>query len=124
MLQGWLADAVLVAHFAFVIFVSVGGLGVLVRPRWAALHVPCLLYGLGVELVGWTCPLTPLEQQLRLRAGEQGYAGGFVEHYVGGVLYPADWPAVRLWIGLSLAALNLAIYGYLVFRLRRGRPAG
>jgi len=124
MLQGWLADVVLVAHFAFVIFVSVGGLLALLRPWWAALHVPCLLYGLGVELVGWTCPLTPLEQQLRLRAGEEGYTGGFVQHYVGGVLYPDDWPAVRLWLGASLAALNVAIYGYLILRRLRGRATG
>jgi len=120
-LHEWLADLVLVVHFGFVIFVSVGGFLVLARPWWASLHLPCLLYGVGVELIGWICPLTPLEQRLRLQAGEQGYSGGFIEHYVGGALYPDDWPSVRLWLGLSLLALNLAIYAIVVFRRRRRR---
>jgi len=123
-LQEWLADLVLVVHFGFVIFVSAGGLLVLARPWWAALHVPCFLYGLGVELIGWTCPLTPLEQQLRLRAGEAGYSGGFIEHYVGGALYPDDWPSVRLGLGLALVGLNLAIYALVVARRVRRRRAG
>lgn len=124
MLEQWLADLVLVVHFGFVIFVSAGGFLVLVRPWWAALHVPCLLYGVGVELIGWTCPLTPLEQRLRLRAGADGYSGGFIDHYVGGALYPDDWATLRVWLGLFLVTLNLAVYAIVVSRRLRSPCTG
>lgn len=124
MLPRTLADLILVLHLGFVVFVSVGAVAVLLRPRLAALHLPCLAYGAAIELVGWICPLTPLEQDLRLRAGQEGYAGGFIEHYVGGLLYPDDWNSVRIWLGLALIAFNAIVYGYLAVRLLRERRSG
>jgi len=117
MWHGALADLILVLHFLFVAFVSVGAVAVLLRPPLAFIHLPCFLYGAAIELVGWICPLTPLEQALRLRAGQQGYAGGFIEHYVGGLLYPGDWHSVRIWLGLALVLFNLLLYGLLAVRL-------
>ena len=124
MLQATLADLILVAHLGFVLFVSVGVVGVFFYPRVALLHIPCLLYGSALELVGWTCPLTPIEQHLRLQAGQSGYTGGFIEHYVGGLLYPGDWEATRVWMGLSLVLFNVVLYALLIARLRRGRRPG
>jgi hypothetical protein len=123
-LQATLADLILIAHLGFVLFVSVGALGVFFYPRLAAIHLPCLLYGSALELVGWICPLTPLEQDLRLEAGQKGYSGGFIEHYVGGLLYPGDWEATRVWLGLALVILNVIIYSLVIARLRRSRGPG
>ena len=124
MLQATLADLILVAHLGFVLFVSVGALGVFFFPRLAVIHLPCLLYGSALELVGWVCPLTPLEQDLRLQAGQEGYSGGFIEHYVGGLLYPGDWETTRVWLGLALVFFNVMIYALLIARLRRSRGPG
>lgn len=122
-LAGVLADVVMVAHFAFVLFVVLGGLTVLWRGWMAVLHVPCALYGVAIELFGWLCPLTPLEQALRRQAGAAGYGGGFVEHYIGGVLYPADWTEIHTTLGVLLLAFNLALYGAILLRRRRARDA-
>jgi hypothetical protein len=92
MWHGMLADLVLVAHLGFVAFVALGAVAVLYRPKLALIHLPCLAYGSALEFIGWVCPLTPLEQKLRVQAGQEGYAGGFVEHYVGGLLYPDTGP--------------------------------
>ena len=83
-----LADMVLIFHAAFVVFVVLGGLLTLRWPRMAWVHVPVVLWGAGIEFVGGICPLTPLENHWRRLAGEQGYAGGFIDHYIVAVLYP------------------------------------
>ena len=88
-LPALLADLLVLFHATFVLFVVAGGLLVLKWPRLAWLHIPCALWGVLIEFGGWICPLTPLENTLRQRAGEAGYSGGFVEHYVLHVLYPS-----------------------------------
>src|SRR5262249_11935715 len=77
-----LADTLVLAHLAFVLFVVGGGLLVLKWPRVAWAHVPAAAWGVLVECSGWLCPLTPLEAWLRVQAGEVHYAGGFIEHYI------------------------------------------
>ena len=114
-----LADLIMVAHLGFVVFVVAGGLLVLWRPRLAWLHVPCALYGAAIELFGWVCPLTPWEQSLRRAAGQAGYSGGFIEHYVGRILYPGNWGEIHVYLGVGVLALNGAIYGWLLYRRRR-----
>ena len=116
-----LADAVVVLHVGFVIFAVLGGLLVLRWPRVAWAHVPAAIWAALVELAGWMCPLTPLEQWLRLRAGSTAYTGDFVEHYVLPVLYP-DWLTrpTQLALGALVVVLNVAAYAA-VFRLRRAR---
>jgi Protein of Unknown function (DUF2784) len=106
-----LADAVLLAHLLFVVFVVAGGLVVLRWPRVAWLHVPAALWGVVVEWSGALCPLTPLELALRRAGGEAGYGGGFVEHYVWPVLYPAALTrGAELVLGSLVVAINVIIY--------------
>lgn len=117
-----LADFVVGLHFLFVLFVVLGGLLVLRWPRLAYIHVPVAIYGALIELVGWTCPLTPLENSLRARAGEAGYQGSFVEHYILPVLYPSALTrGVQVALGLLVLGFNLVIYCY--FLRRKARPA-
>jgi hypothetical protein len=115
--HGALADAVVVVHFAFVLFVLFGGLLVL-RWRWVRwLHLPAAAWGALIEFAGWTCPLTPLEKWLRREGNLGGYEGGFVEHYILPVLYPqALTRNVQLVLGLIVVLLNLFIY----WRVLRG----
>lgn len=114
------ADAVLIVHLAFIVFVVLGGLAVLRWPRLALIHLPAVAWGVALELNGWLCPLTPLENALRRAAGEAGYAGGFIEHYLLALIYPAGLtPTIQLWLGLGVLAVNLPIYAWLLWRRRR-----
>jgi hypothetical protein len=99
----------------FVLFVVLGGLLVL-RWRWVAfLHVPAALWGALIEFAGWICPLTPLEQSLRQKAGDLGYSGGFIEHYLLPLLYPSALTrTVQLVMGAFVIVVNLCVYGYLL----------
>ena len=114
------ADLVLVVHLAFVLFVVLGGLLVLRRPKLAWLHLPAAAWGALIEFAGWICPLTPLEQRLRVLAGQAGYQGGFIEHYVTAWLYPAGLTRpVQYALGALVIVVNLAVYARL---LRRRAP--
>jgi hypothetical protein len=119
---GLLADAVLLAHAGFVAFVMLGGLPVLRWPRLAWLHLPVVAWGAAIEFTGGICPLTPLENSLRELAHQQGYAGGFVEHYVFGLLYPEGLAReVQLALGLLVLVVNAAVYAW---AWRRHRAVG
>jgi len=114
------ADAVSVVHLAFVLFVVLGGLLVLKWPRLAWLHVPTAVWGVLIEYTGWICPLTPLENSLRARGGEAGYSGGFIEHYVQPVLYPAGLTrGTQIVLGSLALLVNLTAYGVVVARKSR-----
>jgi hypothetical protein len=110
-----LADATVVVHLAFVLFVVLGGMLVLWR-RWIAwLHVPAAIWGAWVEFAGWICPLTPFENWLRRRGGGEGYAAGFVEQYLLPVLYPAALTRELQWIfGAIVIVINAAVYVIIV----------
>lgn len=115
-----LADLILLLHLAFILFVVLGGL-LVYRHAWVAwLHVPAVVWGVVVELMGWICPLTPLENRLRALAGQGGYDGDFIGAYLLAVIYP-DGLTREIQIGLGLGALllNLLVYGRLLARRRR-----
>ena len=117
-----LADAVVVVHLGFVVFVVCGGLLVLWR-RWAALvHLPAAAWGVYIELTGGICPLTPLENRLRALGGESAYSGDFVERYLMPVLYPVDLRRdVQVALGLFALGINVGIYVYVWRQARRRR---
>jgi len=117
----YLADGVLLLHGAFVAFVVLGAVVVLRWPRAAWLHIPAVLWGVGIEFVGGICPLTPLENHWRRLAGDQGFTGGFVEHYVLPTLYPEGLTRqVQVGLGLLVLALNLGIYAWVLRRRTDG----
>jgi hypothetical protein len=121
MLLRVLADAVLVLHLAFVAFALAGGLLAL-RWRWMPwVHLPALAWAAFVEFSGTVCPLTPLENALRMAGGMAGYPGGFVEHYLLPLLYPAELTrTVQSVIGAGLVAFNGLAYAFVWRRRRRG----
>ncbi|MEN6374620.1 MAG: DUF2784 domain-containing protein [Smithella sp.] len=107
----FLADAIVVVHFLFILFVVTGGMLVLRRPRLAILHLPAVVWGAVVELCGWGCPLTPLENYFRRLGGSAGYRGDFVEHYLIPLIYPANLTAETQYIlGGLVIVVNLFFY--------------
>lgn len=124
MLQRVLADLVLIVHLAFILFVALGGALALWRAKAALVHLPALAWGVAITFGGWICPLTPLEVSLRRAAGEAGYSGGFIEHYLLPVIYPGGLTRpLQAALGVALLALNLAVYA-LVWRRWRASAAG
>lgn len=113
------ADAVVLLHLGFVLFVVTGGLLVF-RWRWMALlHLPAVIWAVLLEFYGWLCPLTPLELSLRAAGGQAGYSGGFVEHYILPVLYPAGLDTtLQIAMGSFVIVINIALYGWLLWRLK------
>jgi hypothetical protein len=116
-----LADATVVLHLAFVLFVVLGGVLVARWPRVAWVHLPAAVWGAWVEFAGWICPLTPLENWLRQRGGGAAYSSTFVEHYLVPVLYPSALSRELQWgLGGLVVAINAVVY---LFALRRQRRA-
>ena len=120
MVWSLLAGAVLALHLAFIVFALGGGLLVARWPRVAWLHVPALVWAALIEFTGGICPLTPLEIHLLQRAGESGYAGGFVEHYLASIIYPDGLTrGHQIAFGAIVLAVNLLVYWRLLARARR-----
>jgi hypothetical protein len=115
-----LADAVLLIHLAFLVLVIFGGLLAVWRWRLAWLHLPALAWGIWIQFTGRICPLTPLENRLRLLGGEAGYSGGFIEHYLLSLIYPDGLTrSVQLGLGIGLIAFNALVYAWAWWRSRR-----
>ena len=122
MLYSILADILLVIHLIFILFVMLGGLLLLKRLWIGYLHLPAAAWATLLELYGWICPLTPLEQHYRRLAGETGYSGGFVEHYLLPLIYPAGLTReLQTILALCVITVNLVIYTMVVVNYRRSR---
>src|SRR5262249_18116379 len=118
------ADVVVVVHLLFIGFVIFGSFLAWRWPRAAWVHVPVAVYGAMVEFVGFTCPLTPLENYLRRRAGERGYRGGFIEHYLVSVIYPPGLTrGMQGGLGVLVLMIMVGSYWGAVRHHRRGRAA-
>ena len=106
-----LADLVLFLHASFIVFVVLGGLLVLRWPGTAWLHLPCVIWGILIELTGWICPLTPLENRLRGAAGLESYGHSFIGHYLMPLIYPPGLtPRVQYLLAAVVLLVNLAVY--------------
>ncbi|NOZ54083.1 MAG: DUF2784 domain-containing protein [Gammaproteobacteria bacterium] len=114
-----LAELVLLLHLLFILFAIFGGLLILYKRWWAWWHLPCVLWASAVNLAGWVCPLTSLENWLRSIAGQTaGYEGGFIAHYIAPLVYPAGMTqALALMAGVGVIVWNILVYGVLVYRL-------
>jgi hypothetical protein len=117
-----IVDLIVIVHFAFVLFVVLGGLLAFWMPRVIWVHIPAVIWGVAIEFGGWICPLTPLEQRLRQQQGDAGYEGDFIAHYILRALYPEGLTRRdQLFLGAIALTLNVAIYALLFLRRRRSR---
>lgn len=119
----WIAaNLLVVVHLGFICFVLIGGFLVFRWRRLVFLHIPAVVWGALIEYQGWLCPLTPWEQQLRQAGGMAGHSGGFIEHYLLPVLYPAYVSRdAQFILGTFVIVLNLAIYGWMIMQRVRGK---
>lgn len=109
------ADATLLAHLAFILFVCIGAWFSLAWRRTPWVHLPCAAWGAYVELAGTRCPLTDLENHFRRLAGEAGYAGGFIEHTLLPLIYPAELTReLQILLAAGVVLLNAIAYGWLI----------
>ena len=116
------ADLVVFIHFTFVLFVVFGALVALRRPRVLWLHLPAATWGALIEFQGWICPLTPWEIRLRTLGGQAGYPGGFIEHYILPLLYPAGLTrTVQLTLGAVVVVVNGLLYAMVWLKWSRAR---
>jgi Protein of Unknown function (DUF2784) len=124
MIPRLLADAILIFHASFILFAIFGGLLTYRNSQWKKpwliLHLACATWAATVVVMGWTCPLTPLEQQLRIAAGQQGYSTSFIEHYLLAAIYPDGLTrSIQVALGLGVVVINAVIYGNFVLRSRQ-----
>jgi hypothetical protein len=125
MLYRLLSDGIVGFHFVFIVFAMFGAALVAWKRAFIWLHAPALGWGLWIELSHGVCPLTPLENHFRALAGEAGYSGGFIEHYLLPVIYPHGLRAQdQLVLAAVLLLLNLSLYGLVLLRWRRIAPGG
>ena len=118
-LYNYLADFILFVHFLFILFVLFGALLLFRWRKIVLLHIPAVAWAVWVQFQGGYCPLTPLENHFRNLSGESGYDTGFVEHYIGGLVYPGDIPPMmHIYLGLLVLVLNITIYAIVIRRRR------
>jgi hypothetical protein len=117
-----MAGVVVAVHIAFTAFAVAGGVLVRRWPRTAWIHLPAVVWAAYIELSGGICPLTPLENTLRARAGLESYEGDFVARYVFPVLYPQGLTREVQWLlGCGVLAVNAAVYTW-AWRAQSARP--
>lgn len=113
------ANAVMFLHYAFLVFALFGGFLLWWWPGILWLHLPVVIWGIAIAAIGWTCPLTPLENRLRVVGGGQAYSGGFIENYLTSPFYPEGLPrSVLMAMGLFLLSINLLAYGMWLYTSR------
>ncbi|WP_285728620.1 DUF2784 domain-containing protein [Nocardiopsis sp. ATB16-24] len=122
MLYRLIADTAMVVHLAFLAYVALGGFLAWRLPRMIWPHVACALYGLGITVIGWNCPLTHLENWGRQKAGQTGLPeAGFIDHYVTGIVYPEDHLLTAQLAVAATVAVSWAGYLALTGRRRRNK---
>ena len=120
MIYNFLADLVVVLHGLFVLFVLLGGFLLFWKSSVAWYHIPAVFWAAGIEFLGWICPLTPLENMLREKAGVAGYDTGFVEHYIVPILYPASLTRqMQINLGIIVLSINVGLYLIVWHSLRK-----
>jgi hypothetical protein len=120
MIAGITADILVLVHLGFIVFAALGGFLVVRWHKISFLHLPCAAWGVLISFGGWICPLTPLEMYFRQLAGQAGYTGGFIDHYVMPLIYPAGLTrGMQIALGVTVLAVNLWAYGRLLVVLNQ-----
>jgi hypothetical protein len=114
-----LADGVVILHFSFILFVIFGAIIAVFRPKILLIQIPCVMWGIFIELKGFICPLTPLENHLRQQAGQLPYPGDFIMHYIEPIIYPGSLTReLQILMGFLAFVVNVLVYIWLFHRKR------
>jgi hypothetical protein len=117
------ADAVVVVHLTYLLFVAVGGF-LAWRWRWLIVpHVLAVVWALATVTVGEECPLTTLQRHYERLAGDTLDRRGFVDRYLEGVVYPARFTgAIRVLMG-TLVVISWVGFAVQARRRRAVQPS-
>lgn len=108
---GLAADAVVALHAGFILFALLGASLLVRHPKLVWLHVPALAWGGWIAASGNICPVTPLENAFRAKAGQGSYAGGFIDNYLTPIIYPEGLTrGTQMAYGAVLVTVNLLLY--------------
>jgi len=114
------ADIVVFVHFTFIVFVLVGGVLVFKWRRLIWLHIPSAIWGAMIVMVGWICPLTPIENRLRHAGESETYTRSFIEHYLVPVIYPSGLDReMFIVMGMVVIVINVIVYIMLFVKYKR-----
>ncbi|MBN1549975.1 DUF2784 domain-containing protein [bacterium] len=105
------ANTVMILHLIFILYVILGWITVFFYKHSLWFHLPAVLWGIGIELFGWICPLTPLENMFRKLAGESGDHDGFMERMLTSLIYPMHMTR-SLQLTLAILVIGLNVTGY------------
>ena len=120
MSYGIMANIVVLIHLGFIIFAALGGLFFIWRRWFIWLHVPAFLWAVWIEITGAICPLTHLENWLRMKAGQGGYESDFIAAYILPLLYPAGLTRrMQIILAISVIVINIAVYGSIFYKRSR-----
>lgn len=99
-----LAEAIMLAHFAFLVYLTLGGF-LAWRWRWTIVpHLATVTWGVLIVVFAWACPLTTWENHFRMAAGIGELPDGFIGTYIDGVIYPEEYvDVVRAAVGVIVA---------------------
>jgi hypothetical protein len=112
-----IAEIIVLLHLIFIIYVVLGGFVTWRWPKNIWFHLPCVIWGSLIELYGWICPLTPLENEFRYKAGSSGYTGGFIEQYILPIIYPTQLTReIQIILGLAVVVINVIAYGLFIYK--------
>ena len=115
-----IADILVILHFIFILFTIFGGFLVFKWKKISYIHITAVIWAVLIEIKGWICPLTPLEQKFRDLSGYGGYKESFIEHYIEPLIYPQGLTKdISYILAILLIAINIAIYLALIYRKRR-----
>lgn len=103
-MAGVAAQAVVVVHLTYLLYVLLGGLLGLKDVHWLWPHAVTAVWGVVGVATQMTCPLTALQKHLMVLDGTPPYAGTFIEQHVAGVVYPASWQTA-VWYVTALVVL-------------------
>jgi len=118
------ADAIIVVHFLFILFMLLGFLltayALVFRQKFfdwwlfRSLHLLGIFYVSSLSILGKYCPLTILENELRLRyEASSVYSGSFIGHYLERLVYPDVNPLI-----IQIPTVFLAIFTIVVFIIK------
>ena len=120
MIYSFLADLLVLFHLVFILYVIAGALLIFKWPKTLWVHLPACFWGMTVEFSGWICPLTPWEIHLRRLAGEEGYTGSFIEHYLIPIIYPSGLNrGIQMLMGSIVLIVNLSLYTLILIKKRK-----
>ncbi len=119
MIHRFLAYLTIIIHIIWILFLIFGFIFALRKSRIAILHVAGLLFTLILNLGGFYCPLTSLENYLYTwKDSGSVYAGSFIYHFLNSILYPEVPESCIRIFGASFSLLYTAGYIYLAVRYR------